>query len=90
MGVTIEKKSVLREINNGVATGKTRSDVEHLFNPPCEPILDWCPYPRAETWGSFYRRVSGFMEHLDFKTEKIRVVFTHGGTIHHMVSWWLG
>lgn len=85
----IAKHRELREINNGVATGKRSSEVEHLYNPPCDPILDWCPYPEAETWGSFYNRVSVFMDQLIRDHEKIKVIFAHGGTVHHIVSWWL-
>jgi broad specificity phosphatase PhoE len=89
-GIPIETHRELREINNGVAAGKRKSEVEHLYIEPCEPILDWCPYPEAESWGSFYQRVSDFMNTVIKDHAKITIIFTHGGTLRHIVSWWLG
>ena len=88
-GVKIETHRELREINNGVAAGKKKSEVEHLYNQPCEPILDWCPYPEAESWGGFYERVSRFMDDLIQEHNRVKVIFTHGGTVHQIASWWL-
>lgn len=88
-GVKIETHVELREINNGVASGRRKSEVEHLYIKPCEPILDWRPYPEAESWGEFYKRVSLFMDQLIQDHKKVKVIFTHGGTLHQIASWWL-
>jgi broad specificity phosphatase PhoE len=88
-GVKIGSHVELREINNGVAAGRRKSEVEALYIKPCEPILDWCPYPEAESWGGFYQRVSCFMDQLIQDHKRVKVIFTHGGTVHHIVSWWL-
>lgn len=88
-GVKIGSHVELREINNGVAAGRRKSEVERLYIKPCEPILDWCPYPEAESWGGFYQRVSCFMDQLIQDHKRVKVIFTHGGTVHHIVSWWL-
>ena len=88
-GVKIGSHVELREINNGVAAGRRKSEVEHLYIKPCEPILDWRPYPEAESWGEFYRRVSLFMDQLIRDHKKVKVIFTHGGTLHQIASWWL-
>ena len=88
-GVKIGSHVELREINNGIAAGRRKSEVEALYIKPCEPILDWCPYPEAESWGGFYQRVSCFMDQLIQDHKRVKVIFTHGGTVHHIVSWWL-
>jgi probable phosphoglycerate mutase len=61
-GITPIPEPGLREFNNGVAADKTTAEAEKLYTPPTDPIMDWQPYPEAETWREFYDRVSGCMD----------------------------
>ncbi|MBC8224543.1 histidine phosphatase family protein [Candidatus Bathyarchaeota archaeon] len=79
----------LREFNSGVAAGRTKADVAHLYCPPSEPIMDWQPYPEAETWRRFYRRITAFMDGLYAVESRPTLIVSHGGTIVNLVAWWI-
>lgn len=79
----------LREINNGVAKDKTKEEARMHFREPTEPLLDWQIYPGAETWRQFHLRVSECMDALA-GDETPLILVTHGGTIVHVIGWWLG
>jgi probable phosphoglycerate mutase len=79
----------LREFNSGVATGRTKVEVAHLYRPPSEPIMDWQPYPEAETWRRFYRRITAFMDGLHAVESRPTLIVSHGGTIVNLVAWWI-
>ena len=78
----------LREFNNGLAAGKSREEAERYEAELTSPALDWRPYPHAETWREFYRRIARCMDRL-MKTEEARIVVTHWGTIYNIIAWWL-
>lgn len=79
----------LREINNGVAADRRKSEVEHLYRPPSDPIMDWQAYPEAETWRRFYRRVRTVMDGIHAVEDRPTLIVSHGGTIVNIVAWWL-
>jgi probable phosphoglycerate mutase len=79
----------LREFNSGVATDRTKVEVAHLYRPPSEPIMDWQPYPEAETWRRFYRRITAFMDGLHAVESRPTLIVSHGGTIVNLVAWWI-
>ncbi|UCH56880.1 MAG: histidine phosphatase family protein [Candidatus Bathyarchaeota archaeon] len=79
----------LREFNNGIAADKTKAEAEPYFTPPTRPLLDWRPYPEAETWREFYHRVAGCMDRLHQGQDRPIIIVTHGGTIVNVISWWL-
>ncbi len=79
----------LREINNGVATGKTKEEVRHLFVKPTRPLIDWVPYPGAENWLQLHRRVAATMDRLYKDIGENLIVVGHGGSLHHVIFWWL-
>jgi len=79
----------LREFNNGIAADKTKAEAEPYYTPPTEPILDWQPFPGAETWRKFYGRVSDCMDALVRGQDRRMVIVSHGGTIVNIVAWWL-
>jgi len=79
----------LREFNNGIAADRTKAEVAHLYRPPSEPIMDWQPYPEAETWRRFYRRITAFMDGLRAVESRPTLIVSHGGTIVNLVAWWI-
>ncbi len=80
----------LRELNNGVAAGMTKSEAEKAAIPITEPILDWTPYPEAESWRTMSERVTTFMDGVSDDPHDLTLVVTHGGSGNAVVHWWLG
>ena len=51
--------------------------------------MDLQPYPEAETWRSFYRRITTFMDVLQAEESRPTLIVSHGGTIVNIVAWWI-
>jgi broad specificity phosphatase PhoE len=89
IGVTAQLVPELREFNNGIAAGMMREEADKIRRELAEPFIDWQPYPEAETWRQFYRRVAGCMDRLVGEQEELLLLVTHGGTLMNIVAWWL-
>jgi broad specificity phosphatase PhoE len=74
----------LREYNNG-NNANQKVDLIKEF-PRTEPLLDWVPYERAESYRMFYNRVALFMNNLI--ESQVTVIVTHAGTISKILNWW--
>jgi len=79
----------LRELNNGIAAGKTKKEAQEYYTPPTRPLLDWRPYPGGETWREYNLRVSGCMQRITSGVDHPLLLVCHGGTIVNAVAWWL-
>lgn len=79
----------LRELCNGNAANLTKKEVEKLLTPITEPAWDWIPYPNAESWRIFNRRVFDFMDRMEASSEERVVIVTHSGTAIAIICWWL-
>jgi probable phosphoglycerate mutase len=80
----------LADLNNGLAAGKTHIEARRLALPPTDPILDWQPYPHAESWRDFYSRMEIFLEEFSAIQQHPAILVTHAANIHVIVAWWLG
>ena len=80
----------IRELNNGIAAGKTKQEVKQFLDNAPKISIDWHPYPKSESWGEFYARVSDFMNEVNPPLNETVVIVCHGGTINMITSWWLG
>ncbi|HSO27645.1 MAG TPA: histidine phosphatase family protein, partial [Anaerolineales bacterium] len=84
----------LRDINNGKAANLTRDQARAISIPPSDPLIDWTPYPEAESWRQFHARVTAFLEtfgaRLEQSPESAAVLISHASTINIVVLWWLG
>jgi len=89
MGLGLQIYTSLNDLNNGVAAGKTHTEARSFAIPPSEPILDWQPYPQAETWRQFFQRVSAFMDQFAALQDAPAVLVTHSANIHVIIAWWL-
>lgn len=89
LGLRVRFTPALREFNNGVAAGKTMEEARALLIEPTEPILDWRPYPEAETWHEFHQRTSDFMDEIVVDQQDLLILVSHGGTINNIILWWL-
>lgn len=90
LGRAVEPAPALREFNNGAAAGLTEEQAQEIEIAPSEPLLDWQPYPEAETWRAFYERVAAFLRAVVHQESPPLILVTHAGTIENIVSWWLG
>lgn len=92
LGLRVIERSGLREINTGVATGKTKEWARAHQNPATGDgfDLDYQEFHQGETWRQFYRRVSDCMESV-FRVDgsKNFLIVTHGGTLAYITAWWL-
>ncbi|MEW5869239.1 MAG: histidine phosphatase family protein [Chloroflexota bacterium] len=90
LAVEVQIYESLTDLNNGVAAGKTHQQARQVALPLSEPVIDWQPYPQAETWRQFYARVSRFMETFCRWQQSPALLVTHAATLHVIVAWWLG
>lgn len=94
LGARLEQHPGLRDLNNGIAAGKTHEQARPHRVAPSEPLEDWRPYPDAETWREFSIRVGEFMQaftrRLDERPEEAAVLVTHAATVRVIVTWWVG
>lgn len=80
----------LREFNNGEAANLTQDEVERRWPRAAGAMgLDERPWPGCESWRDFYARAGGFLDSLDLDGPT-PIIVTHGGTLHVLVSHWLG
>lgn len=89
LDIPVEPEAGLREYNNGQAAGMTQAAAQEIQRPSTGTNLDWQPWPQAETWRQFYRRVSQTMQSLVSAQTGPLVIVSHGGTILNIVFWWL-
>lgn len=90
LGVAPRVYAELTDLNNGAAAGKTHAQAKALAIPPSEPLLDWQPYPEAESWRQFYTRITRFMHEFSAQQEAAAILVTHSAAIHAIIDWWLG
>lgn len=78
----------LREHNNGIAVNCTREKADKIRHPITEPIMDWIPYPGAESWRNLHTRVTTFMDSIQSQNDLI-VIVAHSMVIVSIIHWWL-
>lgn len=79
----------LTDLNNGAAANKTHAEARRLAIPASEPLVDWQPYPQAESWRQFHQRISGFMDGFSAVQTTPALLVTHAAVIDVIVGWWL-
>jgi probable phosphoglycerate mutase len=79
----------LRELDPGIAANQPIAEAAQLQLPVTEPVLDWIPYPQAESWRMMQNRVVSFLERLAQQDEGIAVLVAHGSVIVATIYWWL-
>ena len=78
----------LREHNNGTARHLTREEAEKIRFPITDPIMDWVPYPEAESWRMLHDRVVTFMDTIQIEHD-ITLLVAHSMVIVSVIHWWL-
>jgi len=92
LGMEVLVEPGLREINTGVAAGKTKQWARENRNLRVGTgfDLDYLEFDGGETGRQFYARVAATMEHIWAGTDKDLILVTHGGTLSYIVAWWMG
>jgi probable phosphoglycerate mutase len=90
LGVDFTRHQGIRELNNGIAAGKTKQEAKPFLDESSKISIDWHPYPKSESWREFYARVTDFMNGVNPPLDETVVIVCHGGTINMITSWWLG
>lgn len=81
----------LREINTGVAAGKTKDWARQHRNPKTskEFDLDYQEFQDGETWRQFYIRVCKVMKKICQLDKGNLIIVTHGCTLSYIIAWWM-
>jgi probable phosphoglycerate mutase len=87
--LVIEIQPGLKDLNNGMAAGLTHLEAREIAIAPTDPIIDWRPYPQAESWRQFYQRIVSFMQAFTARQNGLAVLVSHSAVIHVIVAWWL-
>lgn len=92
LGLEVIQDQGLREINTGVATGKTKDWARANRNPKTKSgfDLDYREFQDGESWREFYSRVCTCMDRIyESEKDKNLVIVTHGGTLGYILAWWM-
>ncbi len=91
LNLELHSEKALREINTGIAAGKTKEWAKQHRNPKTGFAfdLDFQEFPKGETWRQFSTRVCKCMEHIVASEKKNIIIVTHGGTLSFIIAWWL-
>lgn len=89
--IEVIKDIELREINTGIAAGKTKEWAREHRNLRTSEVfdIDYQEFLDGETWREFYNRVCNCMERICNFNEKNLIIVTHGGTLGYIIAWWL-
>jgi len=91
LNLTVIEDVNLREINTGIAAGKTKDWAREHRNPkPSNEFdLDYQEFKDGETWRQFYIRVCEGMKRICDLDKGNLIVVTHGCTLSYIIAWWM-
>ncbi len=91
VGKILSKEPVLvpdlRDFNNGIAKNCTQEEADEIRLPITDPIMDWIPYPGAESWRMLHERVTTFLHRIENHDTSLLVA--HAVVIISAIHWWL-
>jgi broad specificity phosphatase PhoE len=89
--ISVELDSGLREINTGVAAGKTKEWANQHRNARTTPhfSIDYREYEGGESWREFYQRICDCMDRLWGEKNGNLLLVSHGCAIGCMIAWWM-
>ena len=89
LGITPLYDESFRELNWGIAIVMTLEEAQKLELPKTEPLIDWVPFPGAESRRMLYERLAKILNIIDAKREELIVIVSHGNAIRSCIYWWL-
>ena len=72
------------------AAGLTVEEAAEIGNPITQPVVDWAPFPGAESWREMSERVESFMDGINDEEHGLTLLVLHGGSGNAAICWWLG
>ncbi|WP_127583773.1 histidine phosphatase family protein [Paenibacillus koleovorans] len=91
LGLNVIEEQDLREINTGIAAGKTKEWARANRNPRTGTgfDIDYQEFHEGETWRQFFTRVCNCMDKIYNSEQKNLIIVTHGGTLGYIIAWWM-
>lgn len=89
IGVNPQFEDSLREMNWGIAIDMTLEKAQELELVKTEPLIDWIPFPGAESRRMLYERLSKYLDVIEEKLEDFVIIVSHGNAIKSCICWWL-
>ena len=91
LNLVVNEDRGLREINTGIAAGKTKEWVKENENPRLKevPYIDHLAFVEGETMRQFYKRSCECLDKIYSNENENLLIVTHGITLSNIVAWWL-
>jgi len=91
LNLNVTEDITLREINTGIAAGKTKEWARENRNPLLDNhfYLDYQEFQDGETWRQFYSRVCECMEKICGLEKSNLIIVTHGCTLSYIIGWYM-
>ncbi len=89
LGVTPIVEGALRDINWGIAVDMPLEEARKLELEKTEPLLDWVPFPEAESWRMLHQRVAPFLEKIHSQESGTVMIVSHANVLEECIQWWL-
>lgn len=92
LNLDIHFETGLRELNTGIAIGKSKEWAKNNCNPfdNNQFSIDHRLFDEGESWREFFHRISITMNQItSIEKDKHLIIVTHGGTLGYIVAWWL-
>ena len=89
IGIDPQFEEALREMNWGIAIDMTLEKAQELELTKTDPLIDWIPFPGAESRRMLYERLSKYLTVIEEKLEDLVIIVSHGNAIKSCIYWWL-
>jgi probable phosphoglycerate mutase len=89
LGVPPVAEPALRDLNWGIATDMTLEEAHKIELEITEPMIDWVPFPEAESWRMLHQRITPFLEKIHESKSGTVLIVSHGNAIEECIYWWL-
>lgn len=89
IGITPQFEESVREMNWGIAIDMTLAKAQELELAKTEPLIDWVPFPGAESRRMLYDRLAKYLDVIEEKLEDFVIIVSHGNAIKSCIYWWL-
>jgi probable phosphoglycerate mutase len=89
LGVSPVIVKALRDLNWGIAVDMPLVEARKLELEKTEPLLDWVPFPKAESWRMLHQRVVPFLKKIHTQEPGTVIIVSHANVLEECIQWWL-
>lgn len=89
LGITPLPEKRLRELNWGIAMDMPLEEANKLELEKTEPLIDWVPFPKAESRRMLYQRISAILSEISANEDGTVLIVSHGNAMQESIFWWL-